>query len=83
MGICLKYCAVQLYNFVLNPHNRPVSMKLAGPWPQAGNIGGGLSNIEAFADPFGLAVICENYITLVSNKSNDSIIVMTCIPTRK
>ena len=35
--------------------------KLAGLRPQAGNRGGGLAN-EVFANPAGLAIICENYI---------------------
>ena len=38
-----------------------VSTKFVGPWPQAGNKGGGLAN-EAFAGPAGLAIICANYI---------------------
>ena len=38
-----------------------VSIKLAGPWPQSGNRGGGLAN-EAFTGLAGLAIFCENYI---------------------
>ena len=38
-----------------------VSVKFAGPRPQAGNRGDGLAN-EAFGGPAGLAMICENCI---------------------
>ena len=48
------------------PHKFTASAKFAGPRPQAGNRGGGLAN-KAFADPAGLAIICENWFLMLTH----------------